>query len=409
MLRLIRWCRALVYLAISLTGACWLRRTRGDHLALYGYYGAADDSPIRNIGDNAILISMLEQMQSIDIPKLIFVFDKEGKYATYGEEYQIHAPGWRRLMVWLPIIARTRVFIMGGGGMLQDYTGGGGTTSFLCALNLLFRLAGRKIMWYSSGIGPLASRKARQCTGWAARAATMITVRDSRSRELLEELGVPACKVVATTDPTFGLLPPVKNTIPTKEEIIRRVGLSVLPFYRVSGIDPTGDRRIVEEYRKFIRYLANRNIQVTLVAFDNSQDRQICENILTGNHVQNVNIAGIGTSPQDMLRVYQNCDAVLAMRLHSLIFGLIAGVPTGAVIYHPKVRALVNKFQLERYACELGEMTAEHLMGILQALGEDQAAYRERMAPLVAAERELLRQNDAILRQLIGADDGDAA
>ncbi|MFB0516538.1 MAG: polysaccharide pyruvyl transferase family protein [Candidatus Neomarinimicrobiota bacterium] len=396
----------MCYVIHGIITALWLRRTSGGHLTLYGFYGASDDSPIRNIGDNAILISMLEHMRSIDMPKLIFVFDKEGKYSIYGEEYQIRAYRWRRLREWLPIIARTQVFVMGGGGMLQDYTGSGGTTSYLCALNLLFRLAGRKVMWYSSGIGPLVSRKARLCTAWAARAATMITVRDSHSKEILEGLGVPAEKVVTTTDPTFGLDLSEGNSGASRAKEIKKVGLSVLPFYRVSGIDPTGDRRLIKEYRMFIRYLGDRKVKVVFLAFENSQDRQICEDILAGDQLQNVSVAGIGATTQGLLRAYRSCDAVVGMRYHSLIFGLVAGVPTGAVIYHPKVRALVKKFQLERYACELAEVTAERLKGIVQALEEDQVTYRERITPLVVIERELLGQNDIILRQLINAGTG---
>jgi len=339
-LRLSRSLVSLFFLLTSTIVATLLRFSKGKHLTLFGFYGASNAAPHRNIGDNAILLSMLTHMEEIELPKLIFVMNKEGKYNFYGEEFEITARGWARLWNWLPIIARTRVFVMGGGGMLQDYLGDGGTTSFLMSVNLLFRLAGRKIMWYSSGIGPLASRKAQYCTLIAAKSATIITVRDRQSMNELMRIGVAEHKITATSDPVFRFVDNDAPKIQVAAKSAARIGISILPFYRVSGRSTAKDQHVISVYRQFILEILDRGYEVALLAFDNQQDLQMIGDLASGGIDERVEVVGVGATPAEMLSYYRSLDMMLGMRFHSLIFGLLAEVPTGIVIYHPKVKKI---------------------------------------------------------------------
>ena len=42
------------------------------------------------------------------------------------------------------------------------------------------------------------------------------------------------------------------------------------------------------------------------------------------------------------MRLYETCDRVLAIRLHGAVFGVMAGVPTAALCYLPKVRSFMG-------------------------------------------------------------------
>lgn len=68
------------HIAWTALRAIGLRRRRGEHVTLYGYYGAPDDSPVRNVGDTAILKSMLEAFADLPQPKLIYQLEAHGAY-----------------------------------------------------------------------------------------------------------------------------------------------------------------------------------------------------------------------------------------------------------------------------------------------------------------------------------------
>lgn len=61
-----------------------------------------------------------------------------------------------------------------------------------------------------------------------------------------------------------------------------------------------------------------------------------------------------------MLEQYADFDYVIGMRFHSAVFGCVTGVPTGAVIYHPKVRYLVKNAVLTLLSPDLLTLTANH-------------------------------------------------
>lgn len=395
--RPVRLLLAAWYIVWTGLRALGLRRRRGEHITLYGYYGAPDDSPVRNVGDTAILKSMLEAFADIPQPKLIYQLEAHGAYRRYGEEYEISRRGWCSLADWLPVIARTDVFVMGGGGLHQDFVGDGGTTVSLLLINLLFWLAGRKIMWYSVGVGPLKSARSRRFTAWAARMARVITLRDEDSRQLLLTIGVPPERVRTTADPVFALSAP-----PSSDDYVPpTIGLSMLPFYRVSGQGANRDEHTIREYRTFIAGLLARGYGVALLLFENTQDREIAERILDDERLDGVQLLGAGASVREMAEAYRRLHCVIGMRFHSLVMSCVTEVPAGGVIYHPKVRGFVKQCGLERWACELTEVSAVRLDAIVRSLEAERADVLQRMRAYAASQRRLLAENDRLLRALI--------
>jgi len=377
----------------------WMRK--GDCITLFGYYGMSDTSPRRNLGDNAILTAMLRCFSSIDTRKLIYVFDKVGKYSSFGEEYYINCEGKTNLIKWLPIISKTDVFVMGGGGLQQAYSSIG-TTLFFLSLNLLFWVAGRKIMWYSVGIGPLSTRLSMIFTAIAAKMADTITVRDNLSKELLIRIGVNEKKIYTTADPVFALgasqLPRIKG----KNDKPITIGLSLIPFYKVSGLSTQKDKKTVEVYRDFIQVLVSRRFSVSLMTFTNTEDKTIFDEILKGtNWGGNLKIVGMGASVTEMLEQYTGLDYMVAMRFHSAVLGCVSGIPTGAVIYHPKVRALVREFELKKYSCELEDISLVKLKEILDNLIADRDILIEKTQEFVRKKRILIELNKKLLCELV--------
>ena len=64
----------------------------------------------------------------------------------------------------------------------------------------------------------------------------------------------------------------------------------------------------------------------------------------------------ITTTLAETLEAYKNIDLVIAMRLHSVILGMLHGIPTLPILYGPKVASLAEEFDLKKYSLETNEI-----------------------------------------------------
>ena len=87
----------------------------------------------------------------------------------------------------------------------------------------------------------------------------------------------------------------------------------------------------------------------------------------------------------------RRADAVLGMRLHSLIFAAAQGTPFAGVSYDPTVAGFVD-YMGQGLCCTLEEASEERLCamvdGLLQASGEDFQAAAQRLRALAAENCE---------------------
>ena len=132
-----------------------------------------------------------------------------------------------------------RPLIVGGGGIFQDYWGAQINTiltseqaglPFYCSLPLLGRLLDKPVLIYAVGAGPFFSAEAKELTRLSFNSATLSTVRDRDSLDVLRSVGVHSKKILVTADPTFNLEPDAARA----EEILRR--LPVDPGIPLIGI-----------------------------------------------------------------------------------------------------------------------------------------------------------------------------
>jgi polysaccharide pyruvyl transferase WcaK-like protein len=375
-----------------------LRTRKGSHLTLYGFYGASDRSDKRNIGDNAILLSMLRALDSIPVPKLISVYDCEGRYAHYGEEFEAGL-GANDLVKWLPIIESTKLLLIGGGGLFQDYGISRLTPFLLFRLGFLFWLAGRKTMWYSIGVGPLDTRHGRLFTYLAARMASPITVRDDESKALLVDIGVPEEVIHVSADPVVTMVPYPANRVKNRGNIC--VGLSLLPFYQAVFADEKRNQVLEEMLAEFIQSLLDRSMDVRLLAFHNGPDNPACERIAARVNDRHLTITGPAMGVDQMLLEYESMDYFIGMRFHSLVFAYITSVPAGAIAYHPKVRSLVHSAQLDGYSLRLEDLTVDGLEDLLTRLQRDRLVIQEKMAAWIDKQRYHATESARLVEQLL--------
>jgi polysaccharide pyruvyl transferase CsaB len=344
---------------------------------LVGYYG------FDNLGDEAIRAA-IERGAARHGVEIV-------RYATRGRPAEeravpVRGPGvWR--YVWA--IGQANRVVLGGGGILKDEGLWLPVELFLTALAA--RILGRPVALLAVGVGPFYRGIGRALVAATARLATVRTVRDADSAAALGRLGVRGAEVGA--DPVFTLAPPSSRP---PRSAARRAVVSVRPWF-------LGDSPDREETRAALRRAVGQGIetllaagwQVDLVPLYWPRDRDesaalVEESGLAGR----VGIVDRVPDWDALLEIVGRADLVVAMRYHAVAAAALAGCPTIALAYEPKVASLAADLGLVTFDVsdpELGTRLREAVEATLAGgTGAARPAAPERLASLHAlAERSL--------------------
>lgn len=357
-------------------------------ILISGYYG------FNNIGDESILRTVIdnlrEKLPSVDITVL------SHDPSSTAEKYQVKAA--RRMSLWdiLRSVLGCDLLLSGGGSLLQDATSGRSILYYLFILRLA-QLLRKKTFIYSQGIGPINDRRNRALTAHVLKRTSGIVVRDSKSRDLLIEIGVPAGLIHVTADPVIR----VKKADPAMGlDILRREGcprdsgrLTVGWAVKARRPDPV----FFQEIKKSILWLREEyGADSVLIPFFHSEDLGVCETIAREMDGQ-VGCLRQKYLSEETLSIIGCMDVLVGVRLHSLIYSAVMGVPMIGVSYDPKVDSFLASIQrptlcaVEEFTCEkfqqafrdtmerredICQTTARCLDGLIKKLDENEDLIR---------------------------------
>jgi polysaccharide pyruvyl transferase CsaB len=242
------------------------------------------------------------------------------------------------------VLTRSDLLISGGGSLLQD------TTSLRSLIYYLWvaRLALQQsvpVMFYAQGMGPFHRRISRWLVRLIGNKVSYITVRDSASAQLLRSIGVTVPPVEVTADPAFALSPAPQAEIDACRGFDLagdgrpRIGVALRPW----GANAAAQ---IEEYADLLRALEDgTGARVVLIPMQQPGDAEFSQAVARkcGRSFQVVSNA---CSPAALLGVVGEMDAIVAMRLHALIFAARMAVPPYALSYDPKVDALMQRLDV---------------------------------------------------------------
>ena len=285
---------------------------------LFGYYG------FNNIGDEAILEAIVRQlrleMPDIDITALSY------NASFTSSQYGIRAVSRNRFLDVFRCIRRSDLVMSGGGSIVQDVTSSRSLFYYL-GIIILAKMLGKKVACYGNGFGPVKRPINRLFVKWVMAHVDLITVRDSESLELLQKIGIRQ-PIHITADAAFSLLPLFDEGMASPKKSEKCVGISVR------------DWNGRERYSKMIASCADQMVEqgytVCFFPMQHPSDTQVSNEIIGLMHHPAEMIERAGT-PNEVIRSIADMDFMIGMRLHSLIFASIAGVPCLGVSYESKV------------------------------------------------------------------------
>ena len=369
------------------------------NILISGYYG------FDNIGDESILRTLITSLRE-KIPDCSLTVLSHNPAST-REKYGVEAVERMSPGAILRAVRQCDMLISGGGSLLQDVTSSKSIHYYLFIIRLA-KLLGKKVFIYSQGIGPIDHAFNRRATARALKKADGIVVRDERSAKLLEQIGLPQERIVITADPVIRMKRPDRTV---GREILARAGIKKDGRLTVGWAirEKNRDSAFVREITECIRWLReNYDAESVLIPFHYEEDREVCSVI-----AERTNGAAKCLSEkylsEDMLSIIGNMDVLVGVRLHSMIYAAIMGVPIIGVSYDPKCTAFLNSVGLDSLSTRetfSAEAFKAEFARVLETGKEQTAAVAENMRRL----QKKLDTNEEMIRDIMeGQKKGKAA
>ncbi len=365
------------------------RRER-DGAVICGAYGRG------NAGDDAILEAILEEMRSIDPDMPVTVISKNPRATRLS--YRVRAVSRVDLPSWLGAMRRAKLYINGGGSLIQDVTSRRSLWFYLMNIRAA-KWAGCKVQMYGCGIGPVTRENHRKLAAKTLnRNVDVITLREPDSLAELRSMGVDKPEIRLTADPALTLSPAVEEKT---DSVLLRAGIPPRGRYLCFALRPwTGFPEKAPLFGAAARYAWERyGLTPVFTAVEKGQDpaaaREAAECLGDMPHYFLDDAGAAGT----IIGALSRMEAVVSMRLHALIFAAGQGIPLAGVVYDPKVSSFLRYIGQENFT-DLEDLTLENLQAMVDRAAA-QAGDKAAQAEAVRKLRELERGNVDIARRLL--------
>ncbi len=367
------------------------RAYRRDGALVCGAYGRG------NAGDDAILEAIVTELRQIDpdLPVWVLSRNPEETRRTYRVN-SIYTFAFPRFL-WR--MHRTRLYINGGGSLMQDVTSHRSLWFYLFTISAA-KLLGNRVMMYGCGIGPIhAPANRRRAARVLQRHVDAITLRDTHSKAELEDMGVTRPEVLLSADPTVILPaapPQVVDGLLERQGLDpqgRYIGFALRPwpgFEEKAALFGAAADYAWEAYGLIPVFLPiERRLDVSaarLAARDMKAPYHILEDTGHSDHT---------------IGLFARMQAVVSMRLHALVFSAGQGVPLVGVVYDQKISSFLSYIGQDLYT-DLDQVTLEALCAHIDAacarIGDT-----EFLSGGVDRLRQVERRNQETARRLLEA------
>lgn len=292
-------------------------------IVLSGYFGYG------NIGDEAILEALILGIRDKFPSAQITVLSREPEKTE--ETYNVKAVSRFNFRKIRKALSDSDILISGGGGLIQDVTGPFTIPYYLGIVQLAKRMRKLTVI-LGQGFGPVRGAIGRLMAKSVLNSVDLIIVRDERSANDLLALGVrkPPIHVAGDLTPMIPLLSNNMSQAILKMEGIERAGKNLIgisirhPSKKLSNEKAKAYYSTIASAADHI--IERHDAKLIFIPFHYPSD--IIESSKIINLMRNpVNIVLREYAPVEMLGIISQLDAMIGMRLHSLIFSAMAGVP----------------------------------------------------------------------------------
>ncbi|MEF3305145.1 polysaccharide pyruvyl transferase CsaB [Paenibacillus sp. GYB003] len=310
--------------------------TEVKRIVLSGYYGFG------NSGDEAVLQSILialreeGERQGVKVEPVVLSIRPEQTAAMYGVE-TAHRMRFAEVS---RALRECDGLISGGGSLLQDATGIK-TIPYYLAVLAMAQFYRKPTFIYAQGIGPVRRPLFYPFIRTIFNKCRYISVRDDESAALLSRMGIDRSRIEVVPDPVMGL--DLKEGTFRSNRSRPVVGVSVRFWNK--------DRSELDGIAASLRLIAEqRPVSIRLLPFhlpdDTDASRYVIDRVGSLPGGSDIGIKEEAVHPQQMLAEVNDCDLLIGMRLHSLIYAATRHVPLIGISYDPKIDQFLHRLGL---------------------------------------------------------------
>ena len=367
------------------------RKDKRSVVTVCGAYGRG------NAGDEAILKSILQEIreQAPDAPICVVSRNPAETRLTHRVQaiHTFHLPAFARLS------RRSRLYLNGGGSLIQDVTSRRSLWFYLYTLRRAHR-SGVPVVMYGCGIGPVLHRADRKLAGRViSRNVDVITLRETDSIRELEALGVSGPEIIPAADPSLTMKP---HDASASEGIVRAAGLDPAEKYAAFLLRPWPgfDEKAAAFAEAADRLRREDGLTAVFLTVDRGKDLAAARLVRRLMKEPSL-LPEEKYSGEELSDLLSYMSAAVSMRLHGLIFAAGRGTPLVGVVYDPKVRAFLRYIGQDR-SLDLGEVTADKLVTAVR--GARTSASPEAQRAAVARLQTLEMENRKVLARYLGGE-----
>ncbi|MCL2004400.1 MAG: polysaccharide pyruvyl transferase CsaB [Oscillospiraceae bacterium] len=360
-------------------------KAKRDGLTICGAYG------MDNAGDDAILEAILLEIRQEDPDVPVRILSRSPMETRLAcREHAFHS---FNLLAFARAVHKSRVYLSGGGNLVQDITSRRSLWFYLFTI-WLAKKRGCRVLMYGCGVGPVNKPFNRRLTAKIlSRHVETITLREVASQAELDLLGVKGPNILLSADPALILRSEsdekvdsvlLKQGVPPEG---RYIGFALRDWPGVEDRLPVIAEAVEYAYKAY-------GLTAVFVPVARRQDVRVGEAAaaLIGCPCHVLRETG---SARLTIGLLSRMQMVVAMRLHALIFAAGQGLPMVALPYNDKVTAFMEYMGLD-LCLPLEQLSAPALTALIDkaAASRDE---REKRLGAVTALRERERVNREVL------------
>lgn len=354
----------------------------------------------RNAGDQAILMTIAKLLSQRLSELDLVVFSNQPRFTqTYMQSvYPIRALSHRHQLVSvLRELITCDLFIIGGGTPFYD------DWFHLLAMLLLIittRLAGKPVMTYAVSARPISSIAGKILTKLNLRLINKITVREPNALDILQRLGGDK-SISLFIDPAVTIRPTNKEHI---LEIMNSEGIEIgeIPIVAICPhFFSTSDSYRVHHYEDLSGKLINRyhhvlaktadwlafGYQVLFIPMNTEapDDDRITIEIVKSlmENYENCKVIHNQYGPRELAGIFNNCEMVLAVRLHGSVLASSVNTPIIAISYGPKVQGYMERIGQSKFVFNLESIQINNMIQLTKQLLRNKTAIKQELTKVM--------------------------
>ncbi len=353
-----------------------------------------------NLGDEAILQSMIEQLRrELQVEITVFSRDAEDTRRRHKVERAVEVRKLSRAEV-APEIERLDLLLCGGGGILYDAE----ARTYLREVGVA-KEKGVPVMLYAVGAGPLGDTTVQAAVREALDGVAAITVRERAARQVLEEAGIHR-DVVVTADPALLLKPePLPRNVMKAEGLEGRGRLIGMSVREPGAAAPDIDEKVYHALlANAADFMADRfDADLVFVPMERSVlDTQHSHAVIAQMlRAQRATVLKGEYSSGQILSWMERFQFAVGMRLHFLIFAALRGVPFVALPYAGKVSGFLEDLGLPAPPMKL--VNPGRLIAHIDASWDKRRSLAATQAKALPVLQERARETNRIAVRLLAA------